>query len=177
MTATCDIPTPLGNVLISSESDGKVELRLGDLPTILTNGMVVDKAMVCVLRVVPDRVSTRMLFTAALENSAVEGFPETGESLDCQTWEDANWSLSIGTEDQDMLITRLPELGIPREPYPIQYSPSHIRLSLQGIQMDRPTTFHFIVAVKRRPDDRECSTWFAADIQHAMANKAVNWTP
>ncbi|MBU1564780.1 MAG: hypothetical protein KJ630_04030 [Proteobacteria bacterium] len=136
-----------------------------------------DKAIACVLRVCPDGQNNEVLFTAHLENSAIEGSPETGQFLDCQTWEDMIWAVSIGTEDQEMLNERLPELGIVEDPYPVQYSPSHIRISLKGIQMNKPTTFHFIVAVKRLPDDRDCSTWFAADVPHELANKAVNWTP
>lgn len=163
--------------LICILAAGKVDLHFCDLPVFLSNGMVVEKVVACVRCVTPSSPIHELLFTAFLENPAIQGSPETGESLDCQTWEDHNWAVSIGTEDQEMLNTRLPALCIAEDPYPVQYSPSRIDIILRKIKMLKPATFRFIMAFKRLPDDRECSTWFAVDVPRNMANKVVNRTP
>lgn len=177
MRDTCSISTPLGNIRIFAESNGHIELGLGDLPTLLLNGMKVEKVVACVLRVHSIGQNTDIHFSAHLENAPNEGSPETGECLDCQTWESEKWAMSVGTEDQEALNGRLPELGISEMPYPIDYAPFDIKLRLNGLKLKKPTTFHFIIAYKRLLDDRECSTWFAVDVPHEVAYKVVNWTP
>ena len=135
--------------------------------------MTVDKALAVVLFVEPSKSSVDVAFACTLSNAALEGVPETGERLDCQTWADGSWILSIGTEDYEALSARQPEAGVSEDPYPITYSTSTIRFDLTNAPAGTRRSFHFILAYKGLPDERECSTWFAVDVRHAEARSAV----
>jgi len=168
------IATPLGEVQITAKSNGEVSLASGDLPHSIENGMSIDKSISCVLTVHPKYPTTDIRFSATLPGAAIEGSPATGQYLDCIEWESEEWHLTLGTEDQEMLDVRLPDLCISQIPYPIEYTDSSIAVNLTRVQMRRTTTFHIIVSYKKLPDDRECSAWYFADVSHETANKAVN---
>ena len=82
-----------------------------------------------------------------------------------------NWSTKI-----DALSQRLNCLDFESSAYPILCSQSGLELRLTGLKRGKALSFHFIVAYKSLPDDRECSTWFAVDVPHEVANKAMHAT-
>ncbi len=173
MKASIKIETPLGRIELAGSADTDIEIRQGDLPLELRNGMVVDKVIAAVLSVGIVNSYSDNVFDARLRNNEIEGHPETGEYLDCITWETNQWTLSIGTEDQEALEHRLPDLIERKRQNPITYLPSGIRLNLSNVKTKFPVSFHFIIAFKKLPDNRECSTWFAVDVPHKVANKRV----
>ena len=151
-------------------ADADIEIRQGDLPLELPNGMVVDKAIAVILSIGLVSSYSDIVFSAHLKNDEIKGYPETGEYLDCITWKTNEWALSIGTEDQESLEHRLPTLFAKEIQYPVTCSPSSIELNLSNIKTETPVSFHFIIAFKKLPDSRECSTWFAVDVPHKVAN-------
>ena len=108
---------------IQAVSDANIELRTADLPTALGIGMAVDRALAAVLFVDPAESEVDVSFRCTLESSGIAGAPDTGERLDCQTWETEEWMLSIGTEDHEALSSRLSGTPIPETPYPIVIHP------------------------------------------------------
>jgi hypothetical protein len=168
------IATPIGEIRITAESNGEVSLASGELPRSIANGMSIDNSIACILTVHPHHETTDIRFCAELLGSAVEGSPHTGQDLDCLEWESTEWQLTLGTEDQEILASRLPDLCISEDPYPIEYTTSSMVLTLNRVPMRKTTTFQFIVSYKKLPDERECSAWFFADVSHEVANKAVN---
>ena len=156
MRDQCSITTPIGEILITAESNGQVSLASGDLPRSIANGMSIDRSIACILTVHPLNETTDIRFGAKLLGSSVEGSPNTGQYLDCLEWDSEKWQLTLGTEDQEMLAHRLPELFISEDPYPIEYTPSSLVLTLNRVPMRKTTTFQFIVSYKRLPDEREC---------------------
>jgi len=173
MKASITIETPLGIIELAGSADTDIEIRQGDLPLELQNGMVVDKAIAVVLSIGIVNSYSDIVFNARLQNDEIKGYPETGEYLDCITWETNEWALSIGTEDQEALEHRLPNLITKEMQIPISYSQSGIGLNLSNVKTEFPVSFHFIIAFKKLPDNRECSTWFAVDVPHEVANKRV----
>lgn len=165
------VETPLGVVKFDVTVDGHAELQLFELPQVLQNGMTVDQVIACYLTVEPSIDAADLVFSAKLENERLLGSFESGEYLECISWESKDWAVSLGTEDSEALSRRL-DLKIDRESYPITYSHSGLELRLNGLKKGLEWSFHFIVAYKRLPDDRQCSTWFAVDVPHEMANKA-----
>jgi hypothetical protein len=168
------IATPIGAILITAESNGEISLASGDLPRSIANGMTIDRSIACILTVQPRADATDIRFNANLIGLSVDGSPSTGECLDCLEWETEEWQLSVGTEDQEMLARRLPELCIQVDPYPIEYTTSGLSLVLCQMPLRKATTFQFIVSYKGLPDERKCSAWYFADVSHEVANKAVN---
>ncbi|ARU86741.1 hypothetical protein B9K09_01495 [Pseudomonas sp. M30-35] len=147
-------------------------MRILELPCTLQNDMTLERVVACVLIVEPSIDGADLTFSAQLDNESQTGSPESGEFLDCVSWEASGWALSLGTEDGDALSQRLKCLNIESSPYPISYSRSGLELLLTELERGKALSFHFIVAYKSLPDDRECSTWFAVDVPHEVANKA-----
>jgi len=170
MNTSTSINTPLGSVEFTATGSAKLELRSCNLPPNLPNGMEVEKVIAVILDVVPENNIFELVFDGQLKNQAIKGGYDSGESLDCVTWETDEWALSLGTEDHQAINERLPNLQVPEMPNPVTYSSSGLRLSLAELtSVDNPISFHFILAYKQLPDDRECSTWFAVDVQHEVA--------
>ena len=117
--------------------------------------------------------TTNLKFSAKLVNGSLEGDAATGECLDCIEFRDDNWHLTIGTEDLDTLDRRMPGSSMLDDQNKISYSLSGITLELNKMEIERERTFHLIVSYKRLPDDRECSAWFFADIQHDLVFESV----
>jgi hypothetical protein len=173
MKAFTIIETPLGKIELLGSADTGVEIWQGDLPIELQNGMVVDKAIAVVLSIGIVNSNSDIVFSAQLQNDEIKGYPETGEYLDCITWETNEWALPIGTEDKEALEHRLPNLITKEMQNPITYSTSGIGVNLPMVKTEFPITFHFIIAFKKLPDNRECSTWFSVDVPHKVAKKRV----
>ena len=174
MNESTTIETPLGIIEIAGSADADIKIRQGDLPLELPNGMVVDKAIAVILSIGIVNSCSDIVFSGRLLNDKIKGYPETGECLDCITWETDEWALSIGTEDKEALERRLPNLMEKGMEYPIKYSRSGIKLNLSNVQPETPVSFHFVIAFKKLPDSRECSTWFAVDVPHKVANKYIH---
>ncbi len=170
------VETPLGSLKFHAVVHGEAEMQILDLPCTLQNGMTLERVVACVLAVKPSIDGADLAFSAQLDNDSLAGSPESGECLDCVSWESSGWALSLGTEDGDALSQRLNCLDFESSAYPILYSQSGLELRLARLKRGKALSFHFIVAYKSLPDDRECSTWFAVDVPHEVANKAMHAT-
>lgn len=168
------IPTPLGEVVIEAAANGEVMLAKGELPHTISNGMTIDGSTACVLTVQPVNPLTDVVFAASLTNPEIQGYPGGGECLDCLQFENEDWHLTFGTEDQEVLDARLPRFGMRKHSYPVAYSNSQMTLRLDSVKMKTKTTFHIIVSYKRLPDERECSAWYFADTPHERALQAAS---
>jgi hypothetical protein len=167
------IETPLGLIKFEAVVRGKAEMRIQELPCILSNGMTLDRVVACLLVVEPEVDNADLAFSAHLDNEYLAGSPESGECLDCLSWESAKWAVSIGTEDGETLSQRLRRKDLESDAYPINYTQTGLELRLTALERGKAFSFHFIVAYKRLPDDRECSTWFAVDVAHQVASRAM----
>ena len=87
MKASTTIQTPLGLIELTGAADADIEIRQGNLPVELPNGMVVDKAIAVILSIGAASSITNIVCSCRLQNDQLEGAPETGEYLDCITWE------------------------------------------------------------------------------------------
>lgn len=171
-----EIETPLGLIKFEAVVRGEAEMRIHQLPRTLSNGMTLDRVVACVLVVEPEVDGADLAFSAQLDNECLAGSPESGECLDCVSWESAEWALSIGTEDGEAFSRRLRQKEFESDAYLINYTQSGLELRLKGLVRHKVFSFHFIVAYKKLPDDRECSTWFAVDVAHEVANKEMHAT-
>lgn len=167
------VQTPLGSIEFEAVFSGRVEVRTFELPNILQNGMTLERVVACVLVVEPNIDNADLVFSGQLVNGACDGSPESGESLECILWSSPDWSVSLGTEDREALFRRLACINPDTNSDPITYSRSALKLSLTGLQRGRALSFHFVVAYKKLPDERGCSTWFAVDVPHNLVNKTM----
>lgn len=118
------VETPLGSLKFHAVVHGEAEMQILDLPCTLQNGMTLERVVACVLAVKPSIDGADLAFSAQLDNDSLAGSPESGECLDCVSWESSGWALSLGTEDGDALSQRLNCLDFESSAYPILYSQS-----------------------------------------------------
>jgi hypothetical protein len=171
------VDTPLGSIDFQVGVHGRAEMQILELPRTLQNGMTLERVIACLLVVEPHINGTDLAFSARLNNEDSVGSSEPGEYLDCVSWESPEWSLSLGTEDGDALSQRLKCPEFNTNTYPVTCSKSGIELRLTGLEGGKVLSFHFIIAYKMLPDERGCSTWFAVDVPHNVANKDLIMNP
>jgi hypothetical protein len=94
-----------------------------------------------------------------------KGTPETGECLDAQSWESEDTIVLSGTEDFETLEKRLPDTGLNLTTWP-PFPDDGLHIVLPLLQANQKVSLHYIVASNALPEPKECSCWFAVDINH-----------
>lgn len=169
VAATLDIETVLGRLSISAHcpwsDETQVTLRLdvGDAPGYLPPGMSVLRRRAVILRLTAtDEVP--VLQWACTLLGAVTGSPCNGEGLSAQTWEGGSHVVTVGTEDDDYLMSRLTFLK-PNDDS-TSYSADRLELTVASIPRSPQMSLHFVVAENPWPEPVEASSWFAVDVPH-----------
>jgi len=127
--------------------------------------MSIEQINACVLRCVAHRRVRSLFYGCQWKVPFAKGEPETGQCLDAQSWEDGKSLVLIGTEDFEALNCRLPNGGLSGAAWPP--FPDHgLRITIPVVQPGQEVSLHFIVASNSLPEPRECSCWYAVDIDH-----------
>ncbi|MCI0381544.1 MAG: hypothetical protein L0207_00615 [Chlamydiae bacterium] len=152
--------------------DFHFELLKVTLKPSLPPGMHVDYcvAFLCRLKCFSDIQSQ---FTCRLKfHEKLEGEPESGEGFIAQSWQDTKTKLTIGTEDEDYLLSRaVHEKGLPRRFVlkesttfdMIDYLKDGLSLSLPFLFENEEGQVQFILAWSKKDGVNPSSTWFAID--------------
>jgi hypothetical protein len=105
------ILTVRAGCITSLPSDRQMEITIHKPTLKLPKGMSVDEFQTVVLHIGSKESLRDVFYEYELENDSLKGYPETGEYLDCQSWDDGHYVLSIGTEDCEALQARLPSIN------------------------------------------------------------------
>jgi hypothetical protein len=108
--------------------------------------------------------------------SAASPYPDTGESLDAQSWDSNCHRVTVGTEDCVVLCRRLPDLGFTEARSPMTYNEDRLGILIPDVTEGSSFSLHFVIAWRSLPDPADCSTWFAVDIPHARLEAANQTT-
>lgn len=157
-----------GNTITSWISENYIVefIKLNFKPKLPT-GMKVDDCIFAVWRIKSLRKIAECNFTCRLENE--EGSPESGEGLASQSFENNDYKLNIGTEDEDYLQQRAESQNwlplhfkdkISTEQ--IDYLKSGIKITLPELLPNESLQIHFIVSWSSKKNP-EISTWYAVD--------------
>lgn len=99
----------------------------------------------------------------------LERSPESGEGLECQSFENSNLKLSIGTEDLEFLLRRAAHQDWLPSRYQSELDEIELRYLAKGIEIRLPNLLRsecaqlqFIVAWSSTKNP-EVSTWYAVD--------------
>lgn len=162
------------NVYIWNALDFHLEiLRLSFIPK-LPKDMKVSGcfAYICRFKNLSERMSIK--FNCYLDpTQEIKGFPESGENLLAQSWEAEGIKLSIGTEDEDCLISRaLAENRLPRrfgeEELLVgkicEYTENGMSLFLPEFLQNESGQVQFAVAWSDLSNTDPAATWFAVDV-------------
>lgn len=135
----------------------------------LPPGLNVDDCMCGLWRInALQDIHDSLTFSCNLQ-TAINGSPEPGEGLECQSFENGDFKLSIGTEDQEKLLNRMRL----QDWFPIRFQseknkirlncfPSGMRITLPNLLQNERAQIQFIVAWTSTKD-QEVSTWYAVD--------------
>ena len=133
----------------------------------LPSDLVVDESYCVVWRIKSVKDIREPIFFSCKLLSNLEGSPESGEALECQSFENDDFKLSIGTEDQERFIQRAASQNLlptrfQNDLLDSEYLSDGIKIILPNLLKGEIAQFHFIVSwsSKRNP---EVSTWYAVD--------------
>lgn len=149
-----------------------VELMITPFNPKLPEYMKVDGSYGAVCRVKPKVKEISCSFSADWEDGYIwtEGWPESGQDLDCKTWENSKVKVSIGTQDGEILIMRskkndfLPvNYDESIDPYTIvEYFDKGLRVPINNIRVNEICQIHFVIAWGKNIE-YDTSTWFAVN--------------
>lgn len=155
-------------------------LRLNFFPK-LPPGMHVEGclALIWKIKTLGNRIAFKL--TGCLESQA-KSYPESGECLFAQSFEDPTVKLTIGTEDEEALIARASK----KNWLPLYFKDSlkadNVRYGNQGLEIVLPESkcndliqVHFIVAWTSKIFD-PISTWYALDQSPEYILNSLNHT-
>jgi hypothetical protein len=167
-----------GNVhlFIWDDPGARVELRVSNPDLELPEGMSVSHARAAVWRIRARRPLTAVQLSCELPGAGpTEPSPETGQGLECLTWEANDFRLSLGTPDAEALLY----FGRDGEPLPeswnaawqdtdtgmirlVEYRPEGLRVILPPLADSELAQTHFVVAWAPAGPASE-ATWWAVD--------------
>ncbi len=168
------IKTPLGilslRVVGLDDSDSRVDLLT---PTAeFPPGMSVDGIVAAVIQITSTQSTSAVRCECVWDHAPASPYPDTGESLDAQSWDSNGHRVTVGTEDCEVLCRRLPNLGFTEARYPVIYNEDRLSILIPYVTEGSSFSLHFVIAWRSLPDPTECSTWFAVDIPHAKLEAA-----
>jgi hypothetical protein len=154
----------------------RVELRVSHPDLELPDGMSVSHARAAVWRIRARRPLTAAQLSCELPSAgSTKSSPETGQGLECLTWEAKDFRLSLGTPDAEALLhfardgAPLPDswtaawqdadTGMIRL---VEYRPEGLRVILPPLAEGELAQTHFVVAWAPAGPASE-ATWWAVD--------------
>lgn len=160
---------PFGDVAMSCVSspllgNALVVQRVAFAPT-LPGGMSVDLVTAYRVSFCEPFPVHDFSFDFTLTRCEIKGDPNSGESLDAQSWPIGDGLLMFGTEDGDALKARMPWLEINGDDYPVEYLRHGFRIVIPYVAPNTTVGFHFVVAYNQ-VDAGTDSEWFAVDVPH-----------
>ena len=125
-----------GDISLACVSSPDVSRRLNisrlDCVSTLRSDTSVDSLLAYVVEFTATSPVHDFSFDIVFHDCTAKGCAESGEHLEAQSWEYANGFLMIGTEDGEVLHSRMPwiETAACEKDYPVEYLSNGFRLSL-----------------------------------------------
>ena len=141
-----------------------ITLKLIKFKPRLPTGMSVQNCTAILLTIDSQAPIQSLEFSVTIASKAL-GSSCTGQHLDAQEWRNPSKLITIGTEDREALMQRMPELKFENIVIK-EFSPHSMTLCLQKLHGIKRPSFHFIIAENDNPELAEDSTWFAVDQSH-----------
>lgn len=168
------IDTPLGTIEITVVTMSMAKIQIGKMPCTMTNGMNIDYTTAALISIEPTVLPIEVEILAKIQGDAYSGSAASGEYLDCMEWESDEWHVTLGTEDSEMLCSRYPSLSGHESQLIIGYLEDGLSININSSILDTRLTFHMLVSSKQKPDERDCTAWFFADVPHDSVRKAID---
>jgi hypothetical protein len=176
-SASVEIKTPVGLIsieaLINDVHVPSSWFRKAQIQPSLPKGMSVRACWIVLLEIPFVTMGDTIQFSGRLlATKPVSDGPETGECLEAQTWIGEDCVVTLGTEDDECIRSRLGE-SFAVSPHSFAYSAEGLVVSFKCAKSCERATFHFTVAWNDFPESAECSCWFAAEQPHQIVIQAA----
>jgi len=157
--------------------DIQIELLKVDIKPALSPPMKVSRCIAFLWRFrnLSKRIDLQFSCRLSFKGKKLEGEPESGEALIAQSWGDANARITIGTEDDELLLARaeyqkwLP-LRMSKEnliiPEIIEYLDDGIQVSFPPFLENEEGQVQFIIAWIEAEKYEDYWTWQAVDVPY-----------
>ncbi len=153
-----------------------IELLKTNIVPSLPLGMKVDQCIAFLWRFksASNDLSLKLICRLAFNNKILEVVPESGGGLIAQSWTVQNTRITVGTEDEDYLLSRSEhQNGLPLrlaenqliDSDLIEYLEEGIQITLPPFQENEEGQIQFVVAWGDKSDRDDISTWFAVDVR------------
>lgn len=177
-TAVQFIETPLGKILIraSAPSGTCVSIQLIEPDASLPRSSELEHVMAALLHVkTTEEVKNYFYECIWMSDPPVHGL---GIGQNIETWEKNGYCLTMGTEDEQTLQSRLPYAGFLTQSQPVQHTNRGLLIKVPHLPAQTDTTLHFITAWDTKKGLGECPPSPASGISHlALLNKEQTHKP
>lgn len=148
------------------------------LDPVLTGGQVTESRTAVVLRIEPRNALESLRFECRwVESPGVAGELETGQYLESLAWRRDGRVVSVGTEDEDSLASRLPSCGYLEERWTLVHSTDDgLIVEIPSVPAGQMVSFHYIVAENPFPEPKPEARWYAVDVDHRSVIAALDAT-
>jgi hypothetical protein len=141
-----------------------------NLEPMLPEGMQVIESIAILLRVNSSTEIQNLNFICTWNNTIEEGGSCSGEGLDAWEWWKDNHLLSIGTEDEEWLGSRLGTKYLSQSP--VMMGNNGFEIHIEKYPKDKELSLHYIVSSNHFPEKKDCSCWYSVDVAHKRVLKA-----
>lgn len=178
-STTADLDTGIGSYCFRASAatlPGSVlhlVLRVVELDPSALRELAVMRLRAVLLQASSDRGFETLDYGVCCEGGIACG-PASGEFLDAQIWTGLNQIVVVGTEDGEMLASRLATLfAAGASPAELQYRANGMSVSLAQVPAGCPVTLHYLVAENGKSDSEQCAAWDAVSLPHEQISARV----
>jgi len=164
------IDTPLGklsfDVTTNSGDLSRLKYKTCEVIPVLPDEMKVEKCIVIIMSCLTLAPFKNLSFHCKWLVLKEKGYACSGEGLDAWEWDNGNYTVTIGTEDSELLESRISIKGLNNKNYSITMSDNNVSINLEEFPENTELTLHYIVAWNPEPEPVSDSCWFAVDQSH-----------
>lgn len=159
------------NEIITKYQHGVVSIREFELPNPIHNGQLLSGSIGWLIKISSTSNNNSSLTIKCKLNSQLKGEIESGENLEAISFLSKNYSLHIGTEDNQSIHCRsennleMPKRFSKTPKYSfIKYQSEGIITKFPKLEINESLKFHFLIAEAETTKDKEdVRTWLAVD--------------
>ena len=169
-TSNTNIETPLGVLsfgVSSTEGDlSNVKITPCEIEPTLPEGMHVEKCIAIIMQCTSSKPLKKINFSCSWLELKEKGYPCSGEGLEAWEWEHNETTLTIGTEDDEFLNSRIKQNNLTVENYSISMNNNTILIEINEFPINNELSLHYVIAWNSLPETTNDSCWFAVDTPH-----------
>jgi len=164
------IETPLGELhfFVNTHAGdfSRLKMKCSEIIPTLPKGMSVEKCFVVIMQCKTTSPFKDISFYCKWNNFNERGYACSGEGLEAWEWDNGEHTVTIGTEDNESLCSRIKINELNNSNYYIEMKDNVTTINLTSFPEETELSLHFIIAWNPQPEPASDSCWFAVDQPH-----------